>query len=31
LDAGELTRIRHGRHFWIKKADVEAYLTKHFG
>lgn len=31
LDAGELTRIRHGRHYWIKKADVEAYLTKHFG
>lgn len=31
LDAGELARVRHGRHYWIKKADVEAYLTKHLG
>lgn len=31
LDAGELTRKRWGRHYWIKKADVENYLTSHFG
>ena len=31
LDAGEFQRQRHGRHYWIKKADVEAYLTRNFG
>lgn len=31
LDAGEIERQRHGRHYWIKKADVEAYLNKHLG
>lgn len=31
LDAGDLVRQRHGRHYWIKKADVEKYLARKFG
>lgn len=30
LDAGEITRVRHGRPYYVPIKDVEAYLKNHF-